>query len=448
MSQTASTSLIPTDVLSAEAQTVIKQHQAEFVRFGQFFDAQNFSYEDKKALGTLSGEQWQQITQKLQDLPAFQAQMTAYKQGKTLEPLHGPAQDQLQVILGSCGVASSVALGVVGGFFGVAAALASMAAPAALSVVGAPIALLLGIAAAIIGVLGGIVAGVLGLIALLQPMESTLEVGGRGGSVFNDSPKEGWRLKRIVIHHGNVVDGIQCVWQCPDGSFVTGKHHGGLGGRKSVIELQEGEYVTEVSGTEGNVVDSLCITTNHNKYGPYGGNGGKSFSLQPRGGIVTGFYGRSGNLLDAIGIQDALYTYERIYFGGGDGIPLIDDMSDMKQLKRILVRSGSLIDTLQFEWINGQNEYMTGPEYGGYGIKGGELHTMELQNGEYLTKITGRAGIYLDGVQFHTNLRSFAPLGGSGGTPFEINLAGKQLLCFIGRYGRFIDGIGVLAKTL
>jgi len=433
----ASTSFVTTNVLDENTQATIKSNIAEYVAFGQKVDAQNLSRADKKTLSTLSAEQWTQITDKLKESPAFQAQVSAYKAGKTLEPPHAAAQAELQVVLGTIGVASSAVLGVSGAIFGIAAAAAATG-------VGIP----LGIVAAIIGGISSVVGGVLGLVALLQPMESTLEIGGRGGSLFNDSVKEGWKIKRIIIRYGNIIDGIRCVWQRPDGSLQEGQHHGGYGGVEKIIDLRDGEYVIEVAGAAGNVVDSLRITTNYAKYGPYGGNGGKPFSLKPSSGSVIGFYGRSGNLLDAIGIQDAMFMFERKYYGGTNGIPFIEDVSEMKQMKRIILRSDAYIDTLQFEWINSSNEYITGAEYGGYGMKGGNSSFIEFQEGEYLTKITGKAGIYMDSVCFHTNLKVHGPYGGSGGsTPFIIDLTEKRLLCLIGRYGRFIDGIGVLVKS-
>ena len=73
---------------------------------------------------------------------------------------------------------------------------------------------------------------------------------------------------------------------------------------------------------------------------------GSDFVLTPVTGWVVGFSGRSGGVLDAIGIQDFRYLYERSYQGGSGGIPFIDDMSNMKRLERILYRSGSYVDTL------------------------------------------------------------------------------------------------------
>ena len=42
-----------------------------------------------------------------------------------------------------------------------------------------------------------------------------------------------------------------------------------------------------------------------------------------------------------------------------------------------------------------------------------------LQDGEYLLKITGTAGAYLDSITFHTNLGTYGPFGGSGGHRFR-----------------------------
>uniref|UniRef100_A0A0D3HRD4 Jacalin-type lectin domain-containing protein n=1 Tax=Oryza barthii TaxID=65489 RepID=A0A0D3HRD4_9ORYZ len=68
------------------------------------------------------------------------------------------------------------------------------------------------------------------------------------------------------------------------------------------IQLGPSEYVMEVSGTYGAynsnvVVTSLRVATNLRAYGP-----GTSFTASGR---VVGFFGRSGELLDSIGVYTA-----------------------------------------------------------------------------------------------------------------------------------------------
>jgi hypothetical protein len=77
------------------------------------------------------------------------------------------------------------------------------------------------------------------------------------------------------------------------------------------INLSAGEHVTAVEGTTGNfervsdvVVTSLTFRTNTGRmYGPYGNTVGTPFSVPAaNGACIVGFWGRSGWLLDAIGV--------------------------------------------------------------------------------------------------------------------------------------------------
>ncbi|BAH95518.1 Os12g0144100, partial [Oryza sativa Japonica Group] len=79
------------------------------------------------------------------------------------------------------------------------------------------------------------------------------------------------------------------------------------GGDTTTIQLGLSEYVMEVSGTYGAynsnvVVMSLRVATNLRAYGPFGRAEGTSFTASGR---VVGFFGRSGELLDSIGVYTA-----------------------------------------------------------------------------------------------------------------------------------------------
>jgi hypothetical protein len=69
------------------------------------------------------------------------------------------------------------------------------------------------------------------------------------------------------------------------------------------------ESLTEISGTTGpaynidNLVKSLKFVTNKRAYGPYGRDEGTPFRVKVmNNGHVAGFFGRSGDCLDAIGL--------------------------------------------------------------------------------------------------------------------------------------------------
>ncbi|KAK3118275.1 hypothetical protein QOZ80_9BG0696580 [Eleusine coracana subsp. coracana] len=85
---------------------------------------------------------------------------------------------------------------------------------------------------------------------------------------------------------------------------------------RATINLSAGEHVTAVEGTIGHfrggsvpdvVITSLTFRTSIGRtYGPYGGGDeegeGTRFSIPAASGCIVGFWGRSGWLLDAIGV--------------------------------------------------------------------------------------------------------------------------------------------------
>ena len=68
------------------------------------------------------------------------------------------------------------------------------------------------------------------------------------------------------------------------------------------------EYLTGISGTYGsahsfnNTLTSLAFLTNKTQHGPFGTKSGTPFSVNANGGVVTGFHGRHGPYLEAIGL--------------------------------------------------------------------------------------------------------------------------------------------------
>ncbi len=126
--------------------------------------------------------------------------------------------------------------------------------------------------------------------------------GGDTGAEFSDNLTEVCALVRINIRHGEEIDGIQGVWITPYEVESEGVWHGGRGGRLDTFSLDKDEHITRVDGrTSANRVLQLTFFTNKGKqYGPYGKGGGAAFSESNL--KVTGFFGRSGDRIDAIGV--------------------------------------------------------------------------------------------------------------------------------------------------
>lgn len=128
--------------------------------------------------------------------------------------------------------------------------------------------------------------------------------GGCGGKEFLDNPPSGMNgVDKVIIRSGRYVDSLQMVVKLDKGTYELARH-GGSGGARSEFNLSEGEYITQISGSYGGKVDSILFGTNKRTSKEYGGEGGCAhYSYEaPEGYEIVGFYGRSGSLIDAVGI--------------------------------------------------------------------------------------------------------------------------------------------------
>ena len=127
--------------------------------------------------------------------------------------------------------------------------------------------------------------------------------GGGGGKAFNELPNDcGATIRRIVIRSGKHVDAIQITYRLSSGQDYTGNRYGGTGGSPNTIniDIDAEETVTGVFGRSGREVDQLGFVTNKGRiFGPYGGSGGRPFTVNRC--LVRGIFGRSGSRIDSIG---------------------------------------------------------------------------------------------------------------------------------------------------
>jgi Jacalin-like lectin domain len=135
--------------------------------------------------------------------------------------------------------------------------------------------------------------------------------GGRGAGdskQFFEINPPGSEVGVLVIKHGAVIDSIQVLWRpaAAGGQFILGPQIGGNGGQLSIVPLNVGEHITEISGRTGAYVDSLTIVTNQGRrFGRFGGLGGSEdydFPGTPGQGPVIGFFG-------AVGLQPNEYVF-------------------------------------------------------------------------------------------------------------------------------------------
>ena len=105
------------------------------------------------------------------------------------------------------------------------------------------------------------------------------------------------------------MNSIQSVYTNNKNQQWVPYQHGGNGGSKNMVMFYEEEYIIAMVGSYGsssrcsNCINELGFLT-ENKYGlvsihgPYGKKNGNILILA---GEIGGFFGRSGNYLDAIG---------------------------------------------------------------------------------------------------------------------------------------------------
>ncbi|XP_066340229.1 putative cysteine-rich receptor-like protein kinase 31 isoform X3 [Miscanthus floridulus] len=263
--------------------------------------------------------------------------------------------------------------------------------------------------------------------------------GGDGGKP-RDIKMLPYLLDNITISSGTIIDSIGFSY-----TDHYGQHHtiGPWGGKegKNKIQLGPSEFLTGVSRTIGpfksliNVITSLTFVTNTRSYGPFGKGRGTQFHIQMQNnGRVIGFFGRSNQYLNAIGVytnQDARVA--RIGPLGGDGGVLHDIIdhngqqhsagssgecggSDHKpdvyakfgpwggdggkphdikilpyRLDRVKISSGVIIDSIEFSYTDHDGQYHTTGPWGGHG---GDNNSFQLGPLEFLIGVSGSIGTF------------------------------------------------------
>jgi hypothetical protein len=277
--------------------------------------------------------------------------------------------------------------------------------------------------------------------------------GGTGGTSFDDVSSSGQPIvgiKAIWIRHGNQVDSVQAKYLLADGSTVVSDRHGGSSGTNTHIEFGDGESIKEIRGKTNNaLVDQLTFITENSSgvqktYGPYGRTGRTPFTVK---GEIFAFYGRSGNLLDSIGIY---YFLQKSQLWGGNGGSTFDDKlslpSSPTRINEIWVRHGNQIDSLKASYALADGSTTVSDVHGGTG--GSESH-VTFEDGEVITEVKGKTGGRLvDQLSFITTTSTgaqkvYGPYGKTGHTHFSLQ---GEILAFYGRSGNLLDSIGFYHK--
>jgi hypothetical protein len=126
------------------------------------------------------------------------------------------------------------------------------------------------------------------------------------------------RVLQVEVRGGDFVDAIQFIHLFTsgpqNGTPLSLPQHGGNGGDKHILEvgsLERKEHIVKISGKYGQsffatdlLVHSVKIETDQGQKLEVGGTGGNAdYTYEaPPGFEIMGFYGRSGEFVDAMGV--------------------------------------------------------------------------------------------------------------------------------------------------
>ncbi|PIN13083.1 hypothetical protein CDL12_14290 [Handroanthus impetiginosus] len=221
-----------------------------------------------------------------------------------------------------------------------------------------------------------------------------------------------------------------------------------------------GTYGSEMSFV---VVKPLRFYTKLAEYGPFGSETGTPFSFRRKGGMITGFHGRTDGYVDFIGFylkplcpdcvpiinksQSPLIFGYLGFWGGDDGREFDDGV--YRDVKGVEVYSfNNAISSIQFKYVkrNGTASNWS-PKYGGG--EGAVMKKVEINSGEHLVGIERFYGP-IDGITGDTAVGKYGPLGTAIGkffTSYECKKK-KKIVGSLGKSGAYLNAIGVHSEYL
>ncbi|CAG8855083.1 44141_t:CDS:2, partial [Gigaspora margarita] len=122
------------------------------------------------------------------------------------------------------------------------------------------------------------------------------------------------RVKQIKIRSGNCIDAIQFFYKITtnDKTYsIDGNKHGGSGGKETIINFEDDEYILAISGQYGNNLDRLKFinyipSKKHVRLCTINGKHDTTFfDISPATGTVyTCFFGKCTNFITNIGMYE------------------------------------------------------------------------------------------------------------------------------------------------
>nr|XP_029123298.1 mannose/glucose-specific lectin [Elaeis guineensis] len=274
--------------------------------------------------------------------------------------------------------------------------------------------------------------------------------GGSGGTAW--SFENAQTITKIKISVGDVVDSI--TFQYMDGETARwSPRYGGAGGKPTEIELGPAEFIISIKGYYGTyagktIIYSLTFVTTNREYGPYGREQGTQFSVPKGTGWIIGFHGRSGTLLDAIGVYKKTCVEPAVVVGpwGGSG-GTTWSLENALTITKIKISVGNVVDSITFQYTDGETTCWS-PRYG---VAGGSSKEIDLGTNNNLKAISGYYGNYqgnivIKSLTFVTTTGIYGPYGQEEGTAFSLPMKAGKVVGFFGRAGQWLDALGFYLK--
>ncbi|XP_010487507.1 PREDICTED: jacalin-related lectin 33-like [Camelina sativa] len=301
-------------------------------------------------------------------------------------------------------------------------------------------------------------------VPTIPPPVKKLEAkGGETGAVWDDGHHDD--VKKVYVGQGQ--DGVAAVkFEYINGSVVViGIEHG-----KSTMlgfeefELETGEYITSMEGTYDKIfgADSAFVTmlifktTKNKTYGPFGLEGSTHFEFKQVGFKISGFHGRAGDAINAIGVYLAplgiipltpATPSKKLEAFGSEGGTLWDDGVFDGVRKVSVGQAQDGIGVVQFVYEKG-SEVVVGKERGKTTLLGFEELELDYPS-EYITAVEGTYYVIFGSespvitmLRFKTNKQPSIPFGLEAGTPFVLKEEGHKIVGFHGRAGDLLHQFG------
>ncbi|CAL5079501.1 unnamed protein product [Urochloa decumbens] len=246
----------------------------------------------------------------------------------------------------------------------------------------------------------------------------------------------------IIENTGPIGETIVNNWQVYDGPGSDAK----VVARAQGLHIQAGNWlcsfslVFENERFSGSTLEVMGITVESGEWAIVGGTG--EFAMAT-GVISKKLYERRSD-----------YPVIKIGpWGGNGGSPLdiITDASSIKHLESVTIRSGLVVNSIQFSYVDSAGQTHSAGPWGG---SSGQAHTIQLAESEFITQVSGTIGSYggvtaVTSIKFVTSLKTYGPWGQEKGTPFTVPVqTNGGIVGFFTRGGSYLNAIGVYVRPL